>query len=195
MARDARLDAERAARADLRDAVDELWSAEIEAGRRRPSRLVRVFSAVALFAVLLAVAVVAVWSRADDTYTDDDYLEAATARVSVLLSPDHRRPDQARRILDGATGEFRDEFAQSADSYTTFVRSQGTIGRGVVDGAGVAARAGDSAAVLVAATVEFTDATTPADAVAETVVRRFRLRVLVSPDDGQLKLAAVQYLP
>ncbi len=194
MARDARLDAERAARADLREAVDELWSAEIEAGLRRPSRLVQACSAVALCAVLLAVAAVTVWARAGDTYADDDYLEAATARVSVLLSPDHRRPDRARRILDGATGEFRDEFAQSADSYTTFVRSQGTIGRGVIDGAGVAARAGDSAAVLVAATVEFTDATTPTHD-AETVVRRFRLRVLVSPADGQLKLAAVQYLP
>ncbi|MGV6994211.1 hypothetical protein ACUY3U_22780, partial [Gordonia amicalis] len=45
--------------------------------------------------------------------------------------------------------------------------------------------------LLVAATVVFDadDGTGPGQA------RRFRLRVLVTPDDGSLKLGAVQYLP
>ncbi|MFW0795524.1 hypothetical protein AAFP30_17065 [Gordonia sp. CPCC 205515] len=186
MAADRRLDDVRTARAELRAARDELAVAEIDAGVRRAPRAWVWLSVLAIVAVAAAATAVTLWVRAERAYTDADYQRAATSRVALLLSPDFRRADAARRILDGATGDFYDQFAQSADSYTEFVRSQGTVGRGTVDGAGVSARTGDSAAVLVAATVDFT---TPPQ------TRQFRLRVLVAPDAGTLKLAAVQYLP
>ena len=195
MAADARLSAERAARADLRGAVEDLQELEVRAGLRRRSRLDRAVIAVAAVAALGAMSSVVLWIGAARSYTDDDFRQAAATRVGVLLSPDHRRPDQARRILDGATGEFRDEFAQSADAYSRFVASQGTVGSGHVDGTGVADRRGDRASVVVAASIAFTaDEVAGTGAVADTV-RRFRLRVVVEPDDGVLKLAAVQSLP
>lgn len=186
MARDRRLDEMRASRAELRAARDELETAEVEAGLRRPDRRWLWLSLVAVIAVAAAVTAVSLWVRADNRYTDADYQRAAAQRVTLLLSPDVHRPDRARRILDGATGEFYEQFAQSADSYTGFVGRQGTVARGAVDGTGVSARSGDSAAVLVAATVEFT---------APPQTREFRLRVLLTPADGELKLSAVQYLP
>ncbi|WAC56551.1 hypothetical protein [Gordonia sp. SL306] len=192
MAGDRLLDDERTARAELRSAVDELRTAEIEAGERRPSRIRWLVAVLTVVAVVAAVVGGTLWVRAEHAYTDSDFQRAAVARVSLLLSPDHRRLDQARRILDGAAGAFYDEFAQSADGYSRFIQSQGTVARGTVDGAGVSGRSGDEAAVLVAATVEFSG-----DAVAgrAAAIRQFRLRVLVSPDDGQLKLSAVQYIP
>lgn len=211
------LDDERAARRDLRRAADDLLTAEVAAGVRRRSRSVSVLVVLAVAAVLAATVCVVYWVRAVDAYTDDDYERAATARVSVLLSPDHRRPDQVRRILDGATGEFHDQFAQSADGYTKFVDTQGTVGQGTVDGVGVSARSGDKATVLVAATVLFTSENPGAgessaegqgvegpsaegqsiegQGAEEQSARQFRLRVLMEPDDGQLKIGAVQYLP
>ncbi|MEE4021506.1 hypothetical protein V1Y59_00340 [Gordonia sp. PKS22-38] len=193
MAREAVLDEERAARAELPRAVDDLREQEVRAGLRRRSRADRWAIGLAVAAVVVAVVVVVGWVRAERSYTDEDFRQAATERVEVLLSPDPRGAGQVRRILDGATGAFRDEFAQSADAYTRFVVSQGTIGRGVVDGAGVSARSGDRASVLVAATVVFT--VRRDDAASPEPVQRFRLSVLVEPDDGRLKLAAVQYLP
>ncbi|MFW0783958.1 hypothetical protein AAFP35_05505 [Gordonia sp. CPCC 206044] len=194
MGKDTRLDDERTTRRELASAVDELHDAQVAAGVRRRPRIVWLVATIAVLLIVAAVVAVTFWVRADNAYTDDDYRRAAVARVSLLLSPDHRRPDQARRILEGATGAFYDQFGQSADSYTRFVASQGTVARGTVDGAGVSGRSGDRATVLVAATVGFaqTGAAGSGDAAA---TRQFRLRVLVVPDDGQLKLAAVQYLP
>ncbi|MDL9944843.1 hypothetical protein QSJ19_04440 [Gordonia sp. ABSL11-1] len=226
------LDDERTARRDLRRAADDLLTAEVAAGVRRRSRAVSVLVVLAVAAVLAATVCVVYWFRATGAYTDDDYERAATARVSVLLSPDHRRPDQVRRILDGATGEFHDQFAQSADGYTKFVDTQGTVGQGTVDGVGVSARSGDKATVLVAATVLFTSekpgaegsgaegsgaegsgaegsgaersgtersgterSGTEGSGAEGQSARQFRLRVLLEPDDGQLKIGAVQYLP
>lgn len=201
MARDAAIEAERAARGELRRAVEALGEAQVAAGMRRRSRAPRWVALSAVVAVAAAVVSTVLWVRAADAYTDADYRRAAVDRVTILLSPDHRRPEQVRRIIDGATGEFRDQFAQSADAYSRFVDSQGTVARGVVDGSGVAGRSGDRAVVLVASTVTFAaddpaaDAPTADDPSDADTVRRFRLRVLVEPADGELKLAAVQYLP
>ncbi|WP_374112648.1 hypothetical protein [Gordonia sp. C13] len=189
----AEIAAERSARRDLREALEELHAREVDAGLRRrvPRRRWILATLVAVVAVVLAGIAVMAWSDTRNAPTDDDFERAAADRVAVLIAPDHRDPGRARKILAGATGTFYDEFAQSADSYSAFVQANGSVSRSSVDGTGVSARDGDSATVLVAATVVF-DA---AGDTGEAQVRRFRLRVLVTPDDGALKLGAVQYLP
>ncbi|MEO9327793.1 hypothetical protein [Gordonia aurantiaca] len=186
--------AARAARRELIEALEDLHDLEVEAGLRRPVPRRRWLRPLALAIVAIALAVFAVlaWNDARDAYTDADFERAAAERVSVLIAPDHRDPRRAQKILAGATGAFHDEFAQSADAYTTFVREQGTASSSSVDGTGVSARRGDTATVLVAATVVFDGDEANGDG---ERARRFRLRVLVEPDDGTLKLAAVQYLP
>lgn len=194
--------AARAARHELTEALDDLHDLEVEAGLRRPVPRRRVLLPIAAAAVALLLAVVAVvaWVQARDAYTDADYERAAAERVSVLIAPDHRDPRRAQKILAGATGAFHDEFAQSADAYTAFVKDKGAVSRSWVDGTGVSARKGDAATVLVAATVVFagdavSDGTAAEGPAAEGEARRFRLRVLVEPAGGALKLGAVQYLP
>ncbi|EON34595.1 hypothetical protein GTC6_00030 [Gordonia terrae C-6] len=187
--------AERAARRELREALDELHRIEVDAGLRRRLPRRRWVVAVLVLVVALALAAVAVtaWTRDHARYSDAELQSAAAERVEVLIAPDSRDDRRAQRILAGATGAFYDEFAQSADSYTEFVRANGTVAESSVDGTGISARDGDSATVLIAATVVFARPGPPDETDDQT--RRFRLRVLVTPDDGSLKLGAVQYLP
>lgn len=186
------LAAYRSARADQVRAQSALADVEVLMGRRRPVRTwpLRV-ALVALVAglVFAGFAVVALISS-DDSYSDVDYIDAATDRIELLLSPDFREPNRVKRILANATGSFYDEFAQSADAYSTFVTKTGTVSTGRVDGAGVARRLGDDAEVLVAATV---DLAAQPDRPAST--RDVRLRTVVTPENGILKLSVVQYLP
>lgn len=201
------LRAERVARAEMRAARNRLRAAEFDAGVRRRSwrdgTIVPIVLCVA--AVAGCAFAVSVWVRASATYSDADYEQAAAQHVALLLSPDFRSPGVARRILDGSTGDFHDEFAQSADSYTQYVRSRGTVIQARVTGTGVSGRTGDTAAVLVSASARTaTGADAPQPGSAQTSSedsgtslsdRVFRLRVLVTPVDGDLKLSAVQYLP
>ncbi|WP_439029815.1 hypothetical protein [Gordonia terrae] len=204
--RGAEVGAERQARRDLRDALDDLHAVEVDAGlRRRPPRRWSVLAIVAMVvALVLAGTTLTLWSKAGDRYTDAELEAAAAERVAVLVAPDSRDTRRAQKILAGATGAFYDEFAQSADSYSRFVDANGAVAESSVDATGVSSRNGDTATVLVAATVVFapTDPpTTDPRAVERSTgnvsgdVRRFRLRVLVTPDAGTLKLGAVQYLP
>lgn len=183
---------DRSARADLRRALDDLESAERRAGLRPGPR--RIWWVAVGIAVAAAVAVagvgVAAWVRAATAYTNDDYRAAASAEIKLLLSPDAAGLQQVRRILDGATGSFYDAFAQSAESYTAFVRSSGTVTGASIDASALSRRDGDDAVVLVAATVTYR----PGEP-GGTPFRQFRLRVFVTPEDDRLKVGSVQYLP
>ena len=181
---------DRAARAQLRTARDDLLDAEVAAGLRSGVRPIWWFVVVvvAIGAVVLAAPGVSAWVRAADAYTDDDYRHTATEVASLLLSADPADPDRARRILDRAAGGFHDEFAQSARGYTDYVRRSGTVGNATVSGSGVSARSGDDATVLVSALVDYRGQQ-------QAPTREFRLKMLVVPDDGELKVGAVRYLP
>ncbi|NED59486.1 hypothetical protein G3I15_00960, partial [Streptomyces sp. SID10244] len=68
---------ERTARAELRSAVDELRTAEIEAGERRPSRIRWLMAVLTVVAVVAAVVGGTLWVRAERAYTDSDFQRAA----------------------------------------------------------------------------------------------------------------------
>ncbi|MGC4935879.1 hypothetical protein ACLQ3C_19615 [Gordonia sp. DT30] len=182
---------ERRARRELRRAADDLDDVRCATGAF--PTVPRWWWAMPVLLLVAAVAAAAtgvvMWVRAANAYTDTDFEARATDVVELLLSPNPTAPDRVRQVLDDATGAFYDEFAQSADAYTAFVRRSGTTATATVDGTGVTARSTTSATVLVAATVGYqqTDHRIPD--------RRFRLRVAVTDDSGVLKVAAVQYLP
>lgn len=183
--------ADRAARRELRRAVDDLDEVRRANGRIAPlSRWWWTASALVVTAALVVAGFgVAAWVRAANSWTDADFTDVATDVVAELLSPDPTAPQRVRSVLDDATGAFYDEFAQSADSYTAFVRRSGTAASATIDGTGIVTRTTDSAVVLVAATVGYQHT---GQAVAD---RAFRLRLAVTDDSGRLKVAAVQYLP
>lgn len=188
------LDADRQARAELRRAVDSLHDAEVATKlRRRTPRAWWVLTVLLVAAALVAAGVgITALIRSESAYAETDFENTALAEVRLLLGPDPAAPDRAREILDNATGGFYDGFAQSAESYTQFVRRSGTVGAVTVDGSGLSRRSGDDAVVLVAATVRYTggDEQTP-----DASSRQFRLRVYVTPDADRLKVGQVQYLP
>ncbi|GAA4659846.1 hypothetical protein [Gordonia humi] len=144
---------------------------------------------VAVIAVILAC--VAVWQFAvrPHHYSDAEFVAATTERVGLLVEADSDDHHRADRILAGSTGDFHDAFAQSADAYTRFVTSAHTRGDGGVDGVALARRDGDAALMLVAASVRVTTADG-----ADASLTPFRLRVLMAPDDGELKISAVEVL-
>nr|WP_234354012.1 hypothetical protein [Gordonia iterans] len=180
----------REARVARSAARDELAAAECDAGERQ--RLsIRIRTALAVFAVLTVLgAAGAVWAAVErgPAYSDRELVDAATARVELLLTADADDQRRAREILSGATGEFHDEFAQSADAYSAFVQTHGSRGEAHIDGNALAARDGDVAVVLIAATVRVESGD-------EHGRRQLRLRVVVQPEDGVLKLAGVTFLP
>lgn len=160
---------------------------EYLAGSEAVARWARAAVAVAALAAISGIIATLLIGRGP---SDEEFQRAAAERVNLLLSVAPGQPDRAKRVLAGATGEFHDEFAQSADAYTAFVRATGTVSDGRVQGTGLTARRGDQAEVLVFATVDL--AATPQAPARST---DFRLRVVVADEDGVLRLAMVQYLP
>ncbi|MGZ8176798.1 hypothetical protein ACXVUM_02615 [Williamsia sp. SKLECPSW1] len=190
----------RSARRALRAARSELRSAEADLarleGRRTDGRVTRWSAVVLVVIVALAVAVgVTVARRASSpVWTDADVLTAARTLVTPLLTPDVRDPDRASRILDDATGTFRDEFAQSSGSYSAVVSRLGTQTTGDVDGVALADRRGDTSSVLVTA-VLLTRRTDAGATSQDDDPRRLRLVVEIVPEGGRLKLAGVGLIP
>lgn len=187
----------REARRAVRRARRELAAAQVDLrrleGDRTPGVPRWMVVAVVVTVALAVVAGVVVGRRMATTApSDDTLLGAARTLVTPLLTPDSRDPDRAGRILDDATGEFRDEFAQSSGSWSAVVTRLGTQTTGDVDGVALVGRRGDDASVLVTAVL----VTRRADAAAqEGDPRRLRLVVDLAREDGRLKLAAVGLVP
>ncbi|MEH3156167.1 MAG: hypothetical protein PGN29_12760 [Gordonia paraffinivorans] len=181
----------RAAQAELRSAERDLASLGGTARVPAASRWF-VVGLVAVLALAIAAGVVVGRRVATPVRSDADVLAAARSLVTPLLTPDVRDPDRAGRVLDDATGEFRDEFAQSSGSWSAVVARLGTQTTGDVDGVALAGRRGDDASVLVTAVLvtRRTDAAAP-----QGDPRRLRLVVDLAPDDGRLKLAGVGLIP
>jgi len=185
----------RDARRELRAASDALTEAEVAAGIRQPmsTRMRRLLPIGG--AVLVIVAAVGVWfaASAPARYSDQEYIDAATKRVSVLLSVDADDPKRSDKILAGATGSFEADFAQSADAYTTYVKETGAKGEGSVDAAALQFRSPDGADVMLVASVQVTKergretgtAPTSGD---DAPIRTLRLIATMVPVDGQLKI-------
>jgi Mce-associated membrane protein len=118
------------------------------------------------------------------------YVAAAKQGVINLTSLDfnHAKED-VQRVLDSATGEFRDEFQRRADDFASVVKDSKAVTQGSVAAAAVESTTKDSAVVLVLANERITNV-----AGAKDDPRAFRFRVTVSRDGGQLKISKVEYV-
>jgi Mce-associated membrane protein len=187
---------DRAARARLRTAESELSALEVELGERervRPPMWRRILVVCVVLAALAALGGGYRYASADRGFSDADYLRVAGEKVELLLTPaSGDGADRSRKILAGSTGTFRDEFAQSADAYTTFVQKIGAQASGTVDGVGISSRSEDRTTLLVTAAITTRTAVTDS---AAPDVRRFRIQVDLVPDDGSLKISALEFFP
>ncbi len=117
---------------------------------------------------------------------------AATARQGIinLTSLDFKKSkEDVQRIVDSATGEFRDQFQKTADDFASVVKDTKAVAEGTVAATAVESMNNDSAIVLVLANERVTNM-----AGAKDQPRTFRFRVSVIRDGDQLKLSKVEFV-
>ena len=111
------------------------------------------------------------------------YVEAGEQTAANLTTVDHRTIDaDVERILDGATGDFRSDFAKRAESFKDVTREAQSVSKGTVTGAGLERLRADHADVLVVVTVETTNGDAPPQQ-----PKSWRIRIgIVHDADGYL---------
>jgi Mce-associated membrane protein len=115
-----------------------------------------------------------------------------TARQGVinLTSLDfNKAKEDVQRVLDIATGEFRDDFQRRADDFASVVKDSKAVTEGSVAATAVESMNNDSAVVLVLANERVTNL-----AGAKDQPRTFRFRVSVVHDGDALKVSKVEFV-
>jgi Mce-associated membrane protein len=118
------------------------------------------------------------------------YVAAARQGVVNLTSLDfNKAKEDVQRVLDSATGEFRDDFQRRADDFASVVKDSKAVTQGSVTASAVESMNKDSAVVLVLANERVTNS-----AGAKDDPRAFRFRVSVVRDGDQLKISKVEFV-
>ncbi len=118
------------------------------------------------------------------------YVAAARQGVINLTSLDfNKAKEDVQRVLDSATGEFRDDFQRRADDFASVVKDSKAVTQGSVGATAVESMNKDSAVILVLANERVTNS-----AGAKDDPRAFRFRVSVVRDGDQLKISKVEFV-
>lgn len=94
-----------------------------------------------------------------------------------------------QRILDSATGAFRDDFAKRSQPFIEVVKAARSQSEGTISEAGLESERGDSAQVLVAVAVK------SRTAVGEQAPREWRMRIQVQAVGDGAKVSNVVFVP
>jgi Mce-associated membrane protein len=116
----------------------------------------------------------------------------ATARQGVinLTSLDfNKAKEDVQRVLDIATGEFKDDFQKRAEDFASVVKDSKAVTEGSVAATAVESMNKDAAVILVLATERVTNI-----AGAKDQPRTFRFRVSVVHDSDDLKVSKVEFV-
>lgn len=144
-------------------------------------------AAVTLIALML-------WQHAKlgaERIEEQRFVEAARDGVVALLSIDHTHArDDVQRVLDLSTGQFRDDFARSADDFVKTAESSKAVTKGTINAAALDSRDGDTARVLVSATSEVSNVNG-----AQQDPRPFRMSVTVTREGDTCKMSDVEFVP
>lgn len=120
----------------------------------------------------------------------DDVLAAARAETTAFTTLDyHDLNPSIDRVLAGATGDFKKQFAASREQLTSLSTRNRSVSKGRVLSAGVVSMDQDSARVAVVAdsTVTNVNATTPQP-------RHYRLSLDLVLEDGQWRTSDLQFV-
>lgn len=120
------------------------------------------------------------------------FLEAGKQGAVNLTSIDYRRAQaDVQRILDSATGDFREDFVNRSDPLLDVVTKAQSISSGTVTEAGVEAMSAEEGQVLVALSVK----TTVAGAPEAQPLRYWRMRLTVNKIGDSAKISKVDFVP
>jgi Mce-associated membrane protein len=201
-------DSERAAdgtRDDPVDIADEDSPAESDAGdagcapprRRKTPRLTQRRATALGLAVAVALATLVGWLgfRLEQSHRAQaqrsQFLQVARQGAVNLTTIDWQHAESdVRRILDGATGEFYNDFARRSEPFIEVLKQAKATSVGTITEAGLESEAGDTAQALVAVSVRSSTA-----GEADPAPRAWRMRITVQRVGGQVKVANVGFVP
>lgn len=164
-----------------------------------PRRLLRATTVAPAILGLLTVVAVAVMivehsirnDRAQAAPQWQPFLDTASSTAQALTTVDHRTAQaDTQRILDGATGAFRDDFAQRRQPFIDSVREAQSVSVGTVTASALESFTdGERAKVLVAVTVETTKGSEP-----KQEPKLWRMRVTVVREQTDFKTQDVEFV-
>lgn len=157
-----------------------------------PQRLVLAMGLV----VVLALGGLVGWLgfRANESHEADKqrevYLQVARQGVLNFSSIDWENADaDVQRILDSATGSFREYFAERYQPFVDLITQTQTSMVATVNEAGLESVSGNEAKVLATVTVKISNMSEP-----EQDPRFWRMRVTVQKDGDQEKVSNVEFV-
>jgi Mce-associated membrane protein len=172
-------------------------SAESDADGRR-WHLPRVSLALTIAAVVAIVGLLGAsgwmawrhYQAGQDHQQAAEYVAAARQGVVNLTSLDfNKAKEDVQRVLDSATGEFKDDFQRRAADFESVVKDSKAVTEGSVTMTALESMNKNSAVVLVLANERVTNI-----AGAKDQPRTFRFRVSVVHDGAQLKVSKVEFV-
>lgn len=119
------------------------------------------------------------------------FLQAGRQGALNLTTIDYEHVDgDVQRILDSATGDFRNEFSSRAKPFVEVVKQSKSKSVGTVTEAGVESETTDSAQILVAVAVKTTNAGS-----SDERPRAWRMRLAVTKVGAEAKVSNVEFVP
>ncbi|AYE98868.1 mammalian cell entry protein [Mycobacterium paragordonae] len=119
------------------------------------------------------------------------FLQVARQGALNLTTIDWQHADvDVRRILDGATGEFYNDFARRSGPFVEVLKQAKASTVGTITEAGLESQAADSAQALVEVSVQTSNAGEN-----EPVPRLWRMRITVAKIGDQVKVSNVGFVP
>ena len=119
------------------------------------------------------------------------FLQVARQGALNLTTIDWQHADtDVRRILDGATGEFYDDFAKRSQPFIEVLKQAKATTVGTITEAGLESETADTAQALVALSVQTSNAGVP-----DQVPRAWRMRIHVQKIGDQVKVSNVGFVP
>jgi Mce-associated membrane protein len=182
---------------DYEDDYDEDYDEPIaeQAGwRRRLPALAAVATVIAIcaFACLSAYMVLQHRDATQNQQQEAAFIAGAKQGVLNMISLDFNKArEDIQRVIDGSTGQFKDDFQQRANDFISVVTQSKAVTEGTVNAAALESVNGNSAVVLVSATSQVTNSP-PGKDVPPLV---WRLRVTVAKVGAQYKMSKVEYVP
>lgn len=184
---------------DEADEIDAAAEGESESKDRRPRlrRLSRIGTALVASATIVAtLAGLAGWlghrayEKREAQAQRNLFVQVARQAAVNLTTINYTEIDaDVQRILDAATGAFRDDFQQRSKPFIEVVKAAQSKSEGTVSDAGLESQRGGSAQVLVAVAVKSQTAG------GEEAPREWRMRIEVQSVGNDAKVSNVVFVP
>lgn len=172
------------------DATEEV----VDSTRRTPSPLL--LAGIAGLVAVIALGSLSVWlgfraQASQQAKTDRElYLQVAKQGALNLTTIDYQNADaDIQRILDSATGQFRDDFSKRVQPFVDVVEKGKSTSTGTVTEAGLESVDGDEARAIVAVSVK-----TAVDGVPEEQPRSWRMQLTLQRSGSDIKISNVGFV-